>query len=66
MTTEDVIALVFSGVSVGMAIMAAVYEHYMAVPLRKKLATAEAELKIARAELAKYRRKHDSRGRFTK
>jgi hypothetical protein len=59
MTTEDVIALVFSGVSVGMAIMAAVYEHYMAVPLRKKLATAE-------AELAKYRRKHDSRGRFTK
>jgi hypothetical protein len=27
---------------------------------------AEAELKIAQAELAKYRRKHDSRGRFTK
>jgi hypothetical protein len=26
----------------------------------------EAELKIARAELAKYRRPHDSKGRFTK
>jgi hypothetical protein len=37
-----------------------------ALRLARKLDKVEAELKIALAELAKYRRPHDSRGRFTK
>jgi hypothetical protein len=34
--------------------------------LASRLDSTEAKLKQAQAELAKYRRKHDSRGRFTK
>jgi hypothetical protein len=38
----------------------------LAIVLSVRLEKAKAELKIARAELAKYRRPHDSKGRFTK
>jgi uncharacterized membrane-anchored protein YhcB (DUF1043 family) len=66
MDKTDVVMLCLFALLVGVSIGMNLYERNMAAPLRKKLAAAEDELMIVRTELAKYRRKHDSRGRFTK